>query len=402
MPIVMHAFVLWILCLGYAVGTDVRLFRRDGASKHASLVENADKSAEINKFRHETGDKENRQPRDKRTPQPQPKPQILLRNLPDSLITKRQFLPIIPELQNHDFGARREFEPTLLPTPRIIRPLEMERPLERGIIERGPIDLEHRPFYGQGMLSPQLIPQTRRQFVPIDGQLQPELAHPRHVFLEPHAQGIPLERLHRPLLQDRLQPELEPRLDAGESLHYGSLGDTPLLDMPTHHLGHLPEGYMTPRLLGNIEPHIHHHFALPPLADGLTTPRMQESLGDDQPRHYYPLHHYQEHLEAPVAHHYQERPQPEVRHHLTDIDQADPSVAPVDDNGEGDDSIENMMNELSRHKKKKAWVTDVNIYDKKNKDDDISKFLDQDDTFDDLSKLLCVYWHPVLPLKLFS
>eukprot|EP00794_Sanderia_malayensis_P012220 gene12220-13478_t len=375
----------FFLCSGYAVvpviGDELRVSRRDNiADKHSlprigrALSSHA--HADANTGVHAIVSNETRH---KRTPQPSPKAQILLRTSPfltnDELITKRQFLPLAPELAgSREFAPRREFEQTLLPTPRIIRPLELDSrrlPIDRGLLERGePLNLDHGPLLGQGMLSPQLIPHLRRQFGPLEhfhrpllqdvGPLPSELEQHRHMLFDPrlephHALELPFEQ--RPL---HFHPMLEPRVDStADSLHYGSLGDTPLMELPQQHS--LGESFVAPHYIGNPEPI--HRFEPSPLPEGLP-------LAEPQHRFRETVH-----------------PSPMLRHHVGENLEAeqvpDPTPSP-DDGSDGDDSIETMMNELGRHKKRKAWVTDVNIYDKKNKDEDISKFLDSgDDDVDD-------------------
>eukprot|EP00794_Sanderia_malayensis_P004400 gene4400-4989_t len=375
----------FFLCSGYAVvpviGDELRVSRRDNIADKHSLPQigralSSHANADANTGVHAIVSNETRH---KRTPQPSPKAQILLRTSPfltnDELITKRQFLPLAPELAgSREFAPRREFEQTLLPTPRIIRPLELDSrrlPIDRGLLERGePLNLDHGPLLGQGMLSPQLIPHLRRQFGPLEhfhrpllqdvGPLPSELEQRRHMMFDPrlephHAMELPFEQ--RPL---HFHPMLEPRVDStADSLHYGSLGDTPLMELPQQHS--LGESFVAPHYIGNPEPI--HRFEPSPLPEGLP-------LAEPQHRFRETVH-----------------PSPMLRHHVGENLEAeqvpDPTPSP-DDGSDGDDSIETMMNELGRHKKRKAWVTDVNIYDKKNKDDDISKFLDSgDDDIDD-------------------
>ena len=359
-------FLYFAACLSYAL------------SNNAGLSTRINDNKQIGKINAVNGT------RDKRTPaaSPQPTPQILSSS--DSQISKRQFMPVVPDM------PRRAFLPgepgTLLPTPRIIRPLELERPvlpLERAHFLRGPLDLERKPFVGQGIVGPPLLPEFRRlsvghppllreaapRFIPMSPELEA-----KHIFLEPrrnHFLGPPIAHL----------PE--------GPLHFGSLGDAPLLPMPRRH--HFQEGFMAPQVPEAF-------------AGGR---QLQETFLPElrQPFHETPRlrPHFDEGLASPVSNNAREASQ--LRHRLQELEQLSSrlhdiqphhpkaSFAPPSDSSdgaddsseesEGDDSIESMMNELNKHKSGKAWVTDVNIYDKKRKNEDLASFLDADDKEDE-------------------
>ena len=415
-------FLYFATCLCYAVGSDSGLARRVRDNKHPSAQLPVDK----NGFKNET--------RDRRAPIPSAKPS------PDSLdpvITKRQFMPIVPDMPRRDFLPRREFEGgNLLPTPRLIRPMDLEPrgpplergppldrgplPFERGSILGGPIDLEHKPFVGQGLIGPPRLPEFRRLEVPRRPLLQeppphlipmnPEL-EPRHIFLEPHSRHF-LGPSH--LIGDR----------------FGSLGDTPLIDMPRRH--RFTEGFIAPqlpeRLPESFTPAVRHGVQenmLPVLPHRLREhfmprihlpggligrapqrlqelPRLQHRLQEIGPIMHGLQESRLEHglqeaplepvvQEAPLVHGLQETSHPTPKHRFVNFEPSPDPAEPADDNSDGDDSIEGMMNELSHHKTRKQWVTDVNIFDKKRKMDDIANFLDgddKDDTDEDFGKFV--------------
>ena len=365
--------LIWILyfavCLSYALGNNAGLSTRIADDKH--IGNSTVKDVAFNGTRS------------KRTPTANP--QLLLPS--ESEITKRQFMPVVPDMPRREFLPRREFEPgNLLPTPRIIRPLEFERPglpLERAHFMRGPLDLERRPFIGQGLMGPPLLPEFQRigighppllreagpRMVPLNPELEP-----KHVFLEPHGNHF----LSSPL----------PRL-GDDSLNFGSLGDAPII--PLAHRHHFQEGFVAPQIneplpverpfQETVLPEMRHQFHINPhprphFREGLAPPisnRMREASQ---------LRHRLQELEQLSGH------LPEIHPHATKANFA----APVESNdgtddasetSEGDDSIESMMNELNKHKAGKAWVTDVNIYDKKRKNDDLLSFMEGDDKDDD-------------------
>lgn len=376
--------LVWFLyfagCLSYALSNNARLPTRINGDKQGGEV-NA-----INGTR------------DKRTPNanPQPTPQVLSSS--DSTISKRQFMPVVPDLPRRGFLPGEQG--TLLPTPRIIRPLELEHPvlpLERAHFLRGPMDLERRPFIGQGLVGPPLLPEFRRlgvahppllreagpRFIPMNPDLEP-----KHLFLEPprnHFLGPPFQHL----------PE--------GPLHFGSLGDAPLLPMP--HVHHFQEGFMAPQgpealsvgrqyqetLLPELRPRFHENpRARPSFEEGLAPPVSSRVHEASQLRHRL------QELEQLSSRLHNIRP-----HHAKAnfVAPSEPSDSPDDgsDESEGDDSIESMMNELNKHKSRKAWVTDVNIYDKKRKHEDLASFLEADDKDDDdavadFSKCLFFLW----------
>lgn len=321
--------------------------------------------------------------RDKRTPSAKPTSQLFSPS--ESAISKRQFMPMVPDMPRREFLPRREFETaSLLPTPRIITPLEIDRPgfpLEGPHFIRRPMDLERRPFVGQGLLGPPLLPEFRRiglhhrplfrevgpRLVPLNPELEP-----KHIFLEPHRN----EFLNLP----------PPRL-GDEASHFGSLGDSPLLPLPRRH--HLAEGFIAPQVPealpegGQFQeallPELRHRFRnvhpRPLLPEGLISRVPNRARENSQLRHRL------QELEqlSSRLHHLQPRPTKPSFVAPDTSDVADESS----ENSDGDDSIENMMNELNKHKSGKAWVTDVNIYDKKRKNEDLSSFLEADNKDDD-------------------
>lgn len=363
-----YLFLYFAICLSFAVSTEA------GASTQKSEGSQVSKNASISHANADT----NNETRNKRTPTPipQPKPQLLLPG--ESEITKRQFMPIVPEMPRRDFLPRREFEAgSLLPTPRLIRPLEMEHPgfpIERNHFIHGPLDLERRPLVGQGLIGPPLLPEFRRLGIahrPLFREVGPPLVplspelEPKHIFLGPHRNHF----LNQPL------PHL-----AEERSRFGSLGDTPLLPIPHRH--HLSEGFMAPEVLPEgrpfqegLIPEVRHRFGVNPrprphLGEGLLPNRISETSQ---------LRHRLQELEQLSRH------LPETRAHPTTGSFADSNDASDDssESKDGDDSIESMMNELNKHKSGKAWVTDVNIYDKKRKNEDLGSFLETDDKDDD-------------------
>ena len=332
--------------------------------------------------------------RDKRTPNASPQPKSQLPSSSDSTISKRQFMPVVPDLPRRGFLPGEQA--TLLPTPRIIRPLVLEHrvsPLEGAHFIRGPMDLERRPFIGQGLVGPPLLPEFRRlgvahppllreagpHFIPLNPELEP-----KHLFLEPprnHFLGPPLQRL----------PE--------GPLHFGSLGDAPLIPMPHRH--RFQEGFMAPQgpeglplgrqfqetLLPELRPRLRENTRPgPSFEEGLAAPVSNRATQ---------LRHRLQELEQLTSHLHDIRPHHAKANFAAQSEPSD-SLDDGSDDNEGDDNIESMMNELNKHKSRKAWVTDVNIYDKKRKNEDLASFLEADDKDDDdaadFSKCLLFVW----------
>ena len=390
---------LGIICL-------VIYYQRKSAA-HPSLLERGNHDNERNKhswISNRTIQGPDSRNKRKADPGPRTDPQLILPNdnpgIPLlnsdaalSLIPRREFAPTRGILR------QREFIPGgLLPTPRIIKPLDLGP---------SPLDLERRPFIGQGIVP--IAPEFHRHLPLLEEprHLLPSFARPRHLltpFAGPRHILPPLaEQSHlltplaeqgtllSPLVEQRhllpplaeqrhlLPPLEEPRHLFEEQRHY----------FPNEGASRLYHSLDEPKRLFSSEiGELRRHPEFLPQA---VEPSHRDLIRPDglQRHSFYHKHHNYPSVGSlgditlPFGSIGDEKPDSDLYKHENDH----PDV----DAFNGSPGQENELSELKdllsalggRKKTKKTWVTDVNVYDKKRKLDDLASLFGADDDTDD-------------------